>query len=208
MMQTSEAEANEDDNEATITVGDGNTLSRKFHLPLPGGYSFVLSTSAGDPSDKYHQGKNFYSLDFQQSGSDYPSRPIPVYSMTAGKIVQISSSEADKNNGYFVRIDQDGDGDRNTGLVTVYLHFASSPARANGTLLKKGDTVEVGDQLGYMGNTGISFGTHLHITMICDGGATSSTQKECLDSVTIDGESIQSFIVGSKYRSSMTESGR
>lgn len=46
--------------------------------------------------------------------------------------------------------------------VTLYGHMASN-------VVKKGDRIERGDIIGYMGNTGRSTGTHLHYTVLKDG---------------------------------------
>lgn len=102
-------------------------------------------------------------------------------------------------NGYFVRIDMDQDGDANTGLVTVYCHFKYPPRVSVGSI------VNAGTILGYMGSTGETTGTHLHLTMRYDGdgryGAGGRGQTE-LEKVSIEGVKIRDFRARESYRSS------
>ena len=68
--------------------------------------------------------------------------------------------ENDPYNGNYIRLyhDLDGDGNHyNDGLRSYYLHFAD-----NGIIVNDGDIVDVGDQLGYGGATGLAWTPHLH----------------------------------------------
>lgn len=50
--------------------------------------------------------------------------------------------------------------DHQNGYQTLYAHLANTPLRV-------GDRVCAGQQIGYMGNTGRSFGAHLHFEVRC-----------------------------------------
>jgi len=52
--------------------------------------------------------------------------------------------------------------DHKNGYETVYMHMSK-------LLVKKGDIVQKGDKIGIMGNTGQSFGTHLHFEIYKNG---------------------------------------
>jgi len=159
-----------------------DVVDQTFGMPLPGGRAWKLTTEAGGKSydgstDQGHTGQTYYSLDFGRS-----SRPIyggviteeanvPVLAVAAGKVYDVSLS-ASNPNGYYVKIDHDGDGNPTTGFQTVYIHMKELP------LVKKGDTVVRGQQLGIMGTTGVdsngkptSTGVHLHITFYYRGKA-------------------------------------
>lgn len=62
--------------------------------------------------------------------------------------------------GNYVAIDHGG------GMVTKYFHlrYGSIPAA-----IRKGAKVKAGDTVGYMGNTGDSYGAHLHFQLEQDG---------------------------------------
>ena len=54
--------------------------------------------------------------------------------------------------------------DHGNGYQTLYGHMAYNSVRVN-----IGDSVDVGEKLGYMGNTGESFGAHLHFEVRHNG---------------------------------------
>ena len=90
-----------------------------------------------------------------------------------GKVVQVisncnintsgeskyGSTKKDANNpGNMVKIDH------GNGYYTRYLHLAYNTVK-----VKNGDTIKAGQILGYMGNTGYSFGGHLHLELWATG---------------------------------------
>ena len=77
----------------------------------------------------------------------------PIWATRSGVVTEVGYNEY---NGYFVRIDH-GD-----GFVSVYLHLSYYVA-------SYGDYIQQGETLGYMGDTGIATGTHLHLTIYKDG---------------------------------------
>lgn len=77
----------------------------------------------------------------------------PIWAARGGVVTEVGYNEY---NGYFVRIDH-GD-----GFVSVYLHLSHYIA-------SYGQHIAQGETLGYMGSTGISTGTHLHLSIYHDG---------------------------------------
>ena len=177
-------------------------------MPLPGGYSWLLTTEIGGYDcrgktydsngnviwpDKAHQGLNYFSIDFSPTGSGY-SGSIPVLAALGGKVIfagKFDLPDPRAANGYHVIIDHDGDGISSTGFQTRYLHLADLPKKKNGTLLIVGNTVDPGDQIGIMGNTGASDGTHLHFGVrYQDDGSASKSE---LTNVIMEGLLLKSY---------------
>lgn len=79
----------------------------------------------------------------------------PIYAAGDGRIEVLG-----RNAGYgnYIRIDHRG------GYATAYAHL-SRFARG----LKRGSTVRQGEVIGYVGNTGLSTGPHLHYEILVDG---------------------------------------
>ena len=72
-----------------------------------------------------------------------------IYAIQSGKVIEAAKGW---NGGFgnVVKIDH------GNGYVSIYAHLSKIVA-------KKGETVEKGQLVGYMGNTGLSFGRHLHL---------------------------------------------
>jgi murein DD-endopeptidase MepM/ murein hydrolase activator NlpD len=175
-----------------------------FKLPLPSSYLWPCTTQAGEGDT--HTGNNFYSLDFARSSTWSSSSDVPIYSMHAGKVIDgfwgppNTTAYGTKykgfplsGNGYFVRIDMDQDGNQNTGITTVYLHFKYPPSVSLNSI------VTASTVLGYMGNTGNSSGTHLHFTVRYNGIGTDGQSE--LERMLIEGRKLRDFRTGTSYKS-------
>ena len=77
----------------------------------------------------------------------------PIKATRAGKVTLATYSSSA---GYYVKIDH-GD-----GFVSIYMHMTHY-------IVKKGDKVEAGEVIGYMGSTGTSTGSHLHFGITYKG---------------------------------------
>ncbi len=84
----------------------------------------------------------------------------PVYAPARGRV---ALSEALTVRGNVVVIDH------GVGVFSGFFHLAQA-------LVRKGQTVEAGDLIGYLGNTGLSSGAHLHWEMRVAGIAVDPTQ--------------------------------
>lgn len=206
--------------------------SLDLKMPLPGGYAWLLTNESGGYEctggapwpDTAHQGVNYFSLDVTYSGSGYPTS-VPVLAAAGGKVIIKSNSGDSYPNGNYVIIDHDGYGDESTGFQTWYLHLADVPRRKNGTALQTGDTINQGDQIGFMGSTGhlngvpTSTGVHLHFgvryqnsgastvpemtKVIMEGSLLKSYQTEC----SINGSGVPISWIR-RYSSSMIPTGK
>jgi hypothetical protein len=162
------------------TLGFSFTPTIELKMPLPGKHQWLVTTETGGWDckgryDQYHDGSNYFSLDFSwrnlpDSGATVytSSSDIPVLAAGGGKVYQARYSSS---NGYYVVVDHDGDGNINTGFSTRYLHLVDVPP------VYEGQTVRQGAVIGYMGNTGISYGKHLHFGVRYQNNGSSSVDQ-------------------------------
>ena len=116
-----------------------------FQWPIPG-YTYVSSPMGWrtlNGRQDYHR------------GTDIPApQGTRIYAAASGVV----SFNAHSSYGICVKISHGG------GLVTIYAHMT---ARAES--LTPGCTVQAGDLIGYVGNTGNSYGNHLHFEADLNG---------------------------------------
>jgi hypothetical protein len=179
------------------------TPTLEMSMPLPSGYSWLATTEPGgwdckgdwydwahddavnpnNPGDgvKY----NYFSIDFAKaSQAYYPATDVPILAVSDGKVSSVGY-QATGNGNYIVLDHGEGngidpatlDGDTSTGFSTLYLHLQDLPAKKNGILLKAGDVVRKGDQIGIMGTTGASTGVHLHFGVKYNGSGSKTVEK-------------------------------
>jgi len=134
-------------------------------LPLEGGKSYqvtvgyngvsIFLNSDGSPFiDKYHQGNNYFALDFDNPPGD---EDITICAVDSG-MVELVYDDPTTGLGFGVRI-RHANNNR-----TIYGHFKNMP------LVKVNDNVSQGQPLGKMGQTGFSKGTHLHFVLKDENG--------------------------------------
>ena len=73
----------------------------------------------------------------------------PIFAVQSGYVYDVETNPR-KNSGLAIYIDH------GNGYYTVYMHMSK-------LLVSVGQTVSRGQQIGLMGNTGYSTGTHLHL---------------------------------------------
>lgn len=112
-------------------------LSQKMVLPVEGEVTSEFGVRNHPISDelRFHAG-----IDIAADAG------TPIYAAFSGKVIL---AEYDEWNGNYMKIQHDGD------IMTVYCHCRELS-------VKKGDIVEAGDIIGYVGSTGSSTGPHLH----------------------------------------------
>ena len=84
-----------------------------------------------------------------------------VYATKSGRVLLTNSSGWGGGYGNYVVIDHGG------GLTTLYAHMSQAPSVSTNQQVKKGDLI------GYVGNTGYSFGNHLHLELRVNGNRTN-----------------------------------
>lgn len=118
--------------------------SGEIRYPLPGG-SYYVSRSIGGS----HRGADMMS-----------AYGTPIYAATAGVVTR----STDSFNTYGVAIDIDGVvGDAR--VFTRYAHMAYGSRQ-----VQPGDYVTAGQLIGYVSDTGLAFGAHLHFEVYINGG--------------------------------------
>lgn len=115
----------------------------QFTNPCPGAY---VSSTFGyrDFDGAFHKGLDLAA-----------GEGTPTYAAAAGTVVTAGWSDSAGN---WVVINH------GNGLTTKYMHHSA-------ICVSEGQTVSKGQQIGYVGNTGNSFGAHLHFQVEQDGAA-------------------------------------
>jgi len=182
-------------------------------MPLEGnGKSWKLTVQPGGreydkqyETDSSHQGRQHYSIDFSHFYSlnggpavDATGTDVPILATAGGVVIatQYSPNNPDNPNGWHVKIDHDYDKNPDTGFQTVYCHMRDHP------LVNAGDRVTQGQILGYMGNTGVSTGMHLHITFYFQNNAGTlplGSDSAQLNFAAMDGYLLTSYTVGETW---------
>ena len=112
---------------------------------------YVLTSNFGWRTDPVYGGHSLHNgLDI--SGTGYGS---PIYASKYGEIVELGY---DRTRGNYIIMDHGG------GWQSIYMHMSDFYAE-----MRIGRMVERGEQIGYMGSTGKSTGTHLHFSITKDG---------------------------------------
>jgi murein DD-endopeptidase MepM/ murein hydrolase activator NlpD len=113
-----------------------------------------------------HRGRMEYAYDLAASIG------TPVYAMRAGRVIGVQDRYPDTGGGpeniskfNYVLIEHDG------GYRSAYLHLQQG--FRDQVQVKAGDTVEIGQLIGYSGNSGWSSGPHLHVELQEPGDAYS-----------------------------------
>lgn len=144
-----------DTDASSPAAGSGEPAAARtgFAWPVPSSYRMSRGFyTAKEEGEKSHNGLDI--LDEQDT---------PIYAIQDGTVL-VAGTTADEPEGstwnwaYGIRVRIDhGD-----GLQSVYGQLSS-------VAVKTGDTVEKGQLIGYMGSTGRSTGTHLHLEVRQDG---------------------------------------
>ena len=130
--------------------GSANVTTGNWYWPLPGRYK--ISSLFGSRADP------FTGRASNHTGTDIPAPSgTPIYAANDGIVTTVNTNKNSSSYGYYCIISHGG------GYATLYAHQRQLP------LVKAGDTVEKGQVIGYVGNTGNSFGAHLHFELRVNG---------------------------------------
>jgi murein DD-endopeptidase MepM/ murein hydrolase activator NlpD len=128
-------------------------ISQKFNPGMAEGHSAsaeaVASAEAGGSAEPRHEGIDIIA----------ESNAL-VSTAAAGIVIQAGQ---DRDLGRFVKVDHD------RGVQTLYAHLSRS-------FVQVGDHVEKGNAIGTVGNTGNSFGPHLHYEILIKGKSVDPEQ--------------------------------
>ena len=112
-------------------------------------YPYIITSPYGQRGNSFHSGVDITGYNNGVHVLDY------ICAKDKGTVVAMRNNctgfEAGGSYGNYVIIDH------GSGYKTVYAHMAYNSVRVN-----VGDTVSEGQVIGYMGNTGTSYGGHLH----------------------------------------------
>jgi murein DD-endopeptidase MepM/ murein hydrolase activator NlpD len=129
-------------------TADGKSM-RKAFLRAPVNFKYISSSFK---PKRFHPVQKRWKA---HKGIDYAAKQgTPVVAAGNGKVTHAGYS---KYNGYYVFI-QHGN-----GILTKYLHFYKRPS------VKKGQRVKQGQNIGYVGATGLAAGPHLHYEFLLNG---------------------------------------
>jgi hypothetical protein len=177
----------------TFTMGGGRCLVGVFEgfelkFPLPGGKHWKLNVqtggaldcSLGAGIDPYHTGSGYFSLDFddisEKSGQQID---VPILAAANGTV---SFAGGDPNVGYGYNIVID----HGNGYKTRYAHLKDYPIVSG--------IITQGQQIGIMGSTGNSTGTHLHFQIYYNDSSTADIVE--LKSVLMENLQLEDYSVG------------
>lgn len=163
----------------------------ELKLPLPGGWGWLVTTEAGgadcgsDTVDVYHTGAGFYSLDFAPfcvapEASQVATKAVAKVPILAAAAGVVSAAGYSDSNGNYVVLKHPA------GFTTCYLHLESAPE------VRVDEEIVCGDELGIMGNTGASFGTHLHFGVKWQGDG-SQGAAPLANQVLLEGRPLADF---------------
>lgn len=200
---------------AGMRCPDGTVFRRYVVTTETGGYDCATSGYDKAHQDVYSDSSglpqfNYFGIDLAGTKySTFTSTPrglIPVLASADGFVDAIGIDGVNGNinqNGNYMVIRHWNIGTDIPGYSTLYLHMDPTgwPNKDNSTPWKVGDTIYRGDRIGYMGNTGLSFGTHLHFAIRYDdtspptAGTTKAGAKniKALTNATMEGLLFKSY---------------
>ncbi|MEA2020328.1 MAG: M23 family metallopeptidase [Patescibacteria group bacterium] len=132
---------------ATSHLASGRTSTRQQEVtPSVGTGQFSWPTNSRGISQYFHRWHPAIDI----------SRFSPIYAIDSGTVVEARYSGWNYGYGKLVRIDH------GNGYTSLYAHLSS-------VKVQPGQNVSRGQIIGNMGNTGRSFGTHLHLEITYQG---------------------------------------
>ncbi|MDO5052577.1 MAG: peptidoglycan DD-metalloendopeptidase family protein [Pseudoclavibacter sp.] len=157
------------DSFAVATLGSATAANLASGLPDAGAYRNDLTGTVQWPFPVGVKITDFFgsrvapcaSCSSDHKGVDFaPAEGTPIGAIAAGRV--ITAHQTDNGGlGVYVEVEHFIDGER---VVSVYAHML-----VGSIAVKPGQIVNVGDELGKVGNTGSSTGAHLHLEVHIGG---------------------------------------
>ncbi|KKP68420.1 MAG: peptidase M23 [Candidatus Moranbacteria bacterium GW2011_GWE1_35_17] len=176
-----------------ISMSEDKNVVAVFYLdmklPLSGGKSWLLSVEAGGQRqcnlgvDSYHTDTGYYAFDFTDNTSEdghLEGTDVPIRAALGGFVDFAGGDPNDNGWGYNVVIDH------GNGYKTRYAHLKDAPTVSG--------TIQQGDQVGIMGDTGNSYGIHLHFQIYYEND--SSLSNEGIVFVRLENSALGGYQVG------------
>lgn len=135
--------------------------------PTPGDWQWPFPLNQVTSEFQAPDRPNHQGIDFGIGSSNTQGTPIP--SAGAGKVIVANNTQDYGGYGNAVVVQHDGAGPNGQTVYIVYGHMASP-----GPAVSVGDTVTKGQNLGPVGQTGNSFGVHLHFEVRYNSNTTSA----------------------------------
>ena len=140
-------------NQSTAALSSDVGLQKAVVAPKGKGLQVNLARATSEYGTRFHPVSKRYKL---HQGDDYAAPAgTPIMAPAAG-IVSFVGRKNGYGNTVMLR--------HSKGQETLYAHMSRF-----GKNLKVGDVVQTGDNIGYVGSTGISTGPHLHFEVWVDG---------------------------------------
>ncbi len=143
---------------------DGNTNQNgtNFKMPLPGGQNWYANQGLDGSS---HVSSQRTAIDIDDSTTNGQKYNVPVLASASGQVIYKGFQAGGFGNHLVIDHDYPYDG---SGYLTIYAHLKDA------ALPNIGASVNQGDQLGILGNTGNSYGSHLHFEIIYNNSKPAS----------------------------------
>ena len=144
--------------EQNIAGKEGQELSKILNIYNPTAYferPFVYPLDKIDISGNFGNIRKSGEIKLQHLGTDLDAdMGVPVYAINDGRVVFVKNLTNDGNTLVI---------DHGLGIYSLYLHL-------NEFKVSLGDMVKRGDVIATVGNTGYSFGSHLHFSVKINNG--------------------------------------
>jgi murein DD-endopeptidase MepM/ murein hydrolase activator NlpD len=133
----------------TFTNDPSSAIQWPFLVGVPITSGFGARSIQGCAAcSRFHEGVDFA-----------PGDGTPIRAVAAGVVIKVRADDGGYGNDVWVQHDVGGE-----QFTSVYGHLQDDSFR-----VVEGQRVDVGDELGLVGNTGVSTGAHLHLEIQVDG---------------------------------------
>ena len=133
----------------------------EYHLPYTRDEAFLLYQ--GYNGSETHEGKNALDFTMPVGTKVHAAREGQVVKVVEHNTKNCKQKDCTMYNNFIMILHSDG-------TIAEYVHL-----QHDGAIVKVGDTVKIGQHIGYSGNTGFSAGPHLHFDVFIPGNTIKKT---------------------------------